>query len=334
MILIIVTINLFVAYYLASFNTLKNGNKLFLILLYLIFAIINRLLVDVKLNKDYYGYFDLHNFDDPEDLVSFLFSEPYLYLIYKFFYLFISDKEIIFNLIYWLNFSITNAFFVWLLTRYDISVWKKVILFSFYYFLFGFVLLRNGPVYMLFACFFYYSYRNKISYNILLTPLMHLSALSLIITIFNKNTYYFKSLFFILLILFPVLLIYILPLLDSLLAFQNSMNKINSYSEEFFTVSIFHNIYFAFVSFSLAITFFVYNKKALNPILVTTAIFYYTSFFINPVLGFRFSPYVFMAILLNNFKIVFNPKLIKFMDFASFLLLAYFIFTLFDTHYL
>jgi hypothetical protein len=334
MILIIVTICLFVAYYLSSFNTLNTGHKYFFILLYLIFAVINRLLISPELNKDYYGYFDLHNFDDPEDFVSFLFSEPYLYLIYKFFNLFISDKLIIFNFIYWLNFSITNIYFVWLLTRYDISVWKKVTLFAFYYYLFGFVLLRNAPVYMLFSCFFYYSFRDKKFYNILLTPFMHLSALSLIITVFNKNKYYFKVLFFILLILLPVLLIYILPLLNSLIALQNSMNKIDSYSGEMLSVSIFHKIYFAFVSFALAITFFVYQKKAMNPILVTTAIFYYTSFFINPVLGFRFSPYVFMAILLFNFKDEFSPKLIKFIDFASFLLLPYFIFTLVDTHHL
>lgn len=334
MILIFVTISLFIAYYLASFNTLKIGNKYFFILLYLIFAVINRLLVAPELNKDYDGYFDLHNFDDPEDIVSFLFSEPYLYLIYKFFDLFTSDKKIIFNLIYWLNFLITNTFFVWLLTRYDISVWKKVTLFAFYYFLFGFVLLRNAPVYMLFACFFYYSYRGKKFYSILFTPFMHLSALSLIITVFNKNKYYFKVLFFILLILLPALLIYLLPLLNDLMALQNSMNKIESYSGVMLSVSIFHKIYFVFVSFVLVITLFVYKKKAINPILVTTAIFYYTSFFINPVLGFRFSPYVFMAILLFNFKYEFSPKWIKFVDFASFLLLPYFIYTLADTHHL
>ena len=333
MILISFTISLFVSYYLASFNTLKIWNKLFFIIMFLIFATIIRILVAPELNKDYFGYFDLHNFNEPEDIVSFLFSEPYLYLIYKFFYLFTSDKKFIFSLIYWFNFSITNIFFVWLLTRYDISVWKKVVLFTFYFFLFGFVLLRNAPVYMLFACFFYYSYRGKFSYGILLTPFMHLSALSLIITIFNKNKYYFKILFFILLILLPVLIIYILPLLNNLIALQTSLSKIDSYSEELLSFSIFHKLYFVFVSFALVITLFIYKKKAINPILITTAIFYYVSFFINPILGFRFSPYVLMAILLFNFKNTFCLKWIKFIDFASFFLLLYFIFTLVDTHY-
>lgn len=334
MIVIFETICLFVAYYIASFNTFKIRHKYFFVIIYLIFSIVNRTTIPMELNKDYYGYFDLHNFDDKDDFVSFLFSEPYLYIIYKFFSLFTLDKKIVFDLIYWFNFLITNIFFVWLLTRYDISVWKKVTLFAFYYFLFAFVLLRNAPVYMIFACFFYYSYRDKKFYNIVLTPFMHLSALSLIITIFNKNKYYYKVLFFILLILLPALLIYILPLLSSLLALQNSINKIDSYSAEMLSIGFFHRIYFVFVSIALAGAFFVYKSKAFNPILVTTAVLYYTSFFINPVLGYRFSPYVFMALLLFSFKDEFSPKWIKFSDYASFLLLPYFIFTLIDTHHL
>ena len=65
------------------FNSQKTLNKFFYIGLYLMFAIILRFIIAPELNKDYYGYFDLHNFEDPEDTVSFLVSEPYLYLLYK-----------------------------------------------------------------------------------------------------------------------------------------------------------------------------------------------------------------------------------------------------------
>lgn len=304
------------------------------IIIFLVCSIVNRLLVEPELNKDYFGYYDLHNFNDPDDIYLFLISEPYLYLVYKFFGLFNSDKAIILSLIYWLNFFITNAFFVWLLRRGDVSVWKKVTLFSFYYFLFGYVLLRNAPVYILFACFIYYSYRNKKYYKVLFTPLMHLSALALIVLIFNKQKSYFKALTVGLAILVPLMVFYFLPLLNGLILFEYSVNKIETYSDGMLTVSIFHKIYFAFICLTLVMTIFMYKRRAINPIIVTTALLYFVSYFINPVLGFRLSPYVFMSIFLYNNMDYFSPKWTKVFDYVSLLLLPYFISTLFSTHHL
>ena len=331
---VLLAIFTFLFYYLACFNGLKIEYKIIFICLFLIFAITLRLIIAPELNKDYYGYFDLHNFENPEDTTSFLVSEPYLYFIYKFFEFYVPEKKTIFVLIYWFNFLITNFFFIWLATRFDLSVWKKMMIFVFYYFLFGFVLLRNGPVYILFAYFFYYSFRNQKFNKILFTPFMHLSALSLIITIFHKNKYYLKFFFAILFLLLPVFLIYVMPLLNDLLAFQNSMNKVDSYSQSSGVVSIFHILYFGFISLFLLITLVVYKKKTFHPILITVSLFYYISFFVNPVLGFRFSPYVIMAVLLFSFKDIKMSQRNKYLDLVSFLMLPYFIFTLIDTHYL
>ncbi len=325
---------IFLFYYLSCFNSVKTEHKIIFIGLFLIAAVLLRLLVNPELNKDYFGYYDLHNFEDPEDIVSFLFSEPYLYLIYKFFNFFISDKKTIFIFIYWWNFIITNWFFIWLATRLDLTLWKKMLLFVFYYFLFGFVLLRNGPVYILFACFFYYGYRNKKFNNVLITPLMHLSAISLIVTFFHKKKYYLKIFFLLLLFLIPVFLIYILPLLNDLIAFQNSMHKVDSYSEGMQVVSVFHKLYFLFISTILVITTFIYKREVVHPILLTTSVFYYISFFINPVLGFRFSPYVLMAVLFFYSRSKQNSKWNKYFNIISLLMLPYFIFTFLDTHIL
>jgi hypothetical protein len=334
MILIIAVVTLiFIFYYLASFNSSRLDHRVVFIIGFLIFTIFLRIDISPELNKDYYGYYDLHNFENPTDITSFLLSEPYLYLIYKFFEFFTTDKKYIFIGIYWFNFSITNFFFIWLATRMDVVIWKKMLLFVFYYFLFGFVLLRNGPVYIFYAYFFYYSYRNKKFKKIVLTPFMHLSALALMITLFQRNKYYFKFFFSILLFLLPVLIFILMPILTDIIALQGSMNKVDSYSEGIEVVSIFHKIYLLFVTMVILVTFIVYKKQAINPILITTIVFYYIFFFINPVLGFRFSPYVFMAILLFNFDGITNAQIwVKILNILSFLLLPYFLFTLFDTH--
>ena len=86
------------------------------------------------------------------------------------------------------------------------------------------------------------------------------------------------------------------------------------------------------VTIVVLISFVIYKKQAVNPILITTIVFYYISFFINPVLGFRFSPYVFMAILLFNFKGVYGEQMVRIVNVISFLLFPYFLYTLFDTH--
>lgn len=329
---LIITIFSFTFYYLMCFNSQKTLNKFFYIGLYLMFAIILRFIIAPELNKDYYGYFDLHNFEDPEDTVSFLVSEPYLYLLFKSFSYVIDKKETIFIVIYWFNFLLTNVFFIWLATRLDLNVWKKMVLFVFYYFLFGFVLLRNGPVYILFASFFYYSYRNQKFNKILFTPFMHLSALSLIVTLFHKNKYYLKILFATLFLFLPVFILYILPLLNDLIALQSSMHKVDSYSEGIGNVSVFHKIYFFFISTILAIAILVYKKYAFHPILITTSLFYYIAFYVNPVLGFRFSPYVVIAVLFFCSENIKKSKWNKYLDIVSVLMLPYFIFTLMDTH--
>jgi hypothetical protein len=329
---IITAIFSFVFYYLLCFNSQNIINKIFYIGLYLLFAIILRFIIAPELNKDYYGYFDLHNFEDPEDAVSFLFSEPYLYILYKLLSFIIVSKDTILLFIYWFNFIITNAFFIWLATRLDLNVWRKMVLFVFYYFLFAFVLLRNGPVYILFACFFYYSYRNQKFNKILFTPFMHLSAISLIVTLFHNNKYYLKILFALLLLVLPVFIFYVLPLLNDLIALQSSMHKVDSYSEQTLNVSIFHIIYFFIISTILVLVILVYKKYAFHPILITTSLFYYIAFYVNPVLGFRFSPYFIMAVIFFFSDNTNKSKWNKYLDIVSFFMLPYFVFTLFETH--
>jgi hypothetical protein len=330
--ILITTILVFISYYLSSLNSVKFEYKVVFIFGFLFFGTVLRAIINPELNNDYYGYFDIHNFENPENFLTFIFSEPYLLIVFKFFSLFSTNKQIIFLEIYWFNFIITNVFFLWLATRKDIVLWKKILIFVFYYILFGFVLLRNGPVYMLFACFFYYSFRNRNYIKILITPFMHMSAMALIILLFHKRKYYLKILFFVILGMIPIFIFFVMPVLSEVEAIKSSMSKVDSYSEELESVSIFHKVGLLFTTIIVLIAIFVYKKKAMNSIFITTILFYYITYLINPIMGFRFSPYLFLSILLFNFEGSYSTRLLRNLNIMSFLLIPYFIFTLYNSH--
>lgn len=330
--ILITTILVFISYYLSSLNSVRLEYKVVFIFGFLFFGTALRAIINPELNNDYYGYFDIHNFETPENFLTFIFSEPYLLIVFKFFSLFSTNKQIIFLEIYWFNFIITNVFFLWLATRKDIVLWKKIMIFVFYYILFGFVLLRNGPVYMLFACFFYYSFRNRNYIKILITPFMHMSAMALIILLFHKRKYYLKILFFVILGMIPIFIFFVMPVLSEVEAIKSSMSKVDSYSEELESVSIFHKVGLLFTTIIVLIAIFVYRKKAMNPIFITTILFYYITYLINPIMGFRFSPYLFLSILLFDFEGAYSTRLVRNFNIMSFFLIPYFIFTLYNSH--
>jgi hypothetical protein len=331
--IIIVAIFIFIFYFLASFNTLKVEHRLIFISFFLATTFILRFLINPSINKDYFGYFELFDYTIPSTFLSFLLEEPYLDLVYFFFSLFTNDKATIFLGIYWLNLLIVNAFFVWILTRKDVQMWKKVVLFSLFYFLFAFVLIRNSPAYILFACYFYYSYRN-IKFNLVLfTPLMHISSIGVLVTYLHKkkNYYLFLLLFSIVGIL---VLFFILPSFLNFVSLELVVSKVNTYSAEMQEVSVFHKVYFFVISSIVITTAFVYKKKIFHPIMMTTILFYYISFLINPVVGFRIVPYLFFSILFFNYDGYYNTSYTRVFNIICFLMFPYFLYTLIDTHYL
>ena len=326
---------LFFNYYLLCQNHIKYQNKVFYLLLFVFLSIVLRSLIPTEINKDYVGYFELYNFENPENLVSFLISEPYLYLMYNFFELFTSNKRINIECIYWFNLLISLYFYIWLAFRKDIELWKKVVIFVFYYFLTSYVVLRNAPVYFIYSYFFYYGFRSLKYNKIIFTPLMHISSVPLLLLIFYKSKRYYKYLFSALVIVIPILITIVLPIIESVEEIRSSLDKADAYAEGMTEVGVFHKIYFCFISGIFIVSWINYKKKVLHPLIITTFLIYYISFFINPVIGFRFSPYVIFAILLNNIKGSYNCQAIKkALNLIIILLLPYFIFTFIDTHHL
>lgn len=328
-----VSVFIFLFYFLASFNTLRAKNRFVFIILFLLSTFLLRFLISPELNKDYYGYFDLFDFQLPDTILSFLLGEPYLKLVYFAFSGFTEDRQLIFFGIYWFNLMVSNLFFIWLLTRTDIQMWKKLVLFSFFYFLFAFVLIRNSPSYIIFALFFYYTFRKSNFNLVLVTPFIHISSVAVLATYFhNRKNYY--AFFLAFSFTAAAILLFVLPKISNSFAVELTIFKVSTYSAEMDVVSIFHRVYFVFITGIVITTAFVYKKQMLHPIIMTTIILYYVSFIINPIVGFRFAPYLLFAVLFFNYDGSFSSQFTRVFNISSFLMLPYFVYTLIDTHYL
>jgi hypothetical protein len=164
---------------------------------------------------------------------------------------------------------------------------------------------------------------------------MHLSSVPLLLLIFYKSKRYYKYLFLALVILIPLSIRIVLPIIEGVEEIRSSLNKADAYAGGMSEVGFFHKIYFCFISGIFIVSWINYKKQILHPLIITTFIFYYIAFFINPVIGFRFSPYIILVVLLNNFEGKYNfPALTKALNLIIILLLPYFIFTFIDTHHL
>ena len=321
----------FLSYYFACLVSADSNQKIVYISLFVVFSIALRLVLDVTLNNDYYFYYSFGIFHKPTGFLSYLLNEPYLYSIYAFFTLFLEAKKEVFLAMYWFNFLIATLFFIWLLYRKDVEMWKKMILFVFHYFLFGFVLLRNAPAYMLFAMYFYYTFRDKKFNWVLITPWMHISSCLLLVTYFHKWKNYYKAVAVVSLFIGAFFLI-LKPFLSSIDAFKSIVSKIDIYSQGMPVVGFMHVLFFMFISGLFLTGFLLYKKKMLHPILVTTMLFYGISFFINPVVAHRFSPYVIFALLIYPFEEISNNKIVVLLNKFSILLFPVFIYLLHIAH--
>ena len=321
----------FLMYYIACSATLSSRKQKIGIICFLIASVVLRTLVPTNLNNDYYYYYKFDIFHKPSSLLSYLINEPYLYSVYAFFSLFTEVKKDIFQAMYWFNFLIDTAFFIWLILRKDVEIWKKMLLFTLHYFVFGYVLLRNGPSYILFSLFFYYAFRDKKLNWVWITPLLHISSCLMLVTYFHKWRHYFKALLFALIIVFLSFLV-LKPYLVSIHEFDRILSKITIYSEGIPFNSIMHMSFFVFIIVLTSLSFLLYGKKMLDPILVTTIFFYVCTFFISPIVAHRFSPYVLFAMLFFPFEEIDYSKMIGVLNRFSILLLPIFIYTLFNTH--
>jgi hypothetical protein len=292
---IIVILN-FIIYFILCINK-KNNFKIPFSILFFLLSFVFFLLVDFSKMPDYQEYFDVIGLQGKDGAFNILFSEPYYFQLVNFFNLSLS-KEASINVFYFINTLITTSFFIWISFKEDISPWKKVFLYSMYYYLFSFVLLRNTPSYILLATSFYYLNYKKIFLPSLLSFLCHISSLPLIVFSFFKNK---KANFLLIFICFGY--IFLFNILTKLEVF-GIYEKLTIYKDDNqYGQGLFHKIYFyLFIILNLILLLF---KKDL--ILNYTYVFIFLTYiflqFIGPVMGFRFSIYlIFYLIMTKNYK--------------------------------
>ena len=332
MIALVFTLSLtFLSYYSACLAVIDKNKQTVFVTLFIVASILLRASINVTLNNDYYYYYDFAIFGKPTTVLSYFVNEPYLYAVYTFFSAVLESKQFIFLAMYWFNFMLNLVFFVWLLLRPDVEIWKKMLLFVLHYFVFGFVVLRNGPSYMLFSLYFYYTFRDKKCNWIWITPFMHISSCILLITYFHKWRHYFKMLLVSPLVLF-ILFFFIKTFGSSEVVFKSLLSKADIYSRGMNSIGFMHVVFFIFICSLLIIGYLQYKSKILHPIIVTTALLYILTFFVNPVVASRFSPYLLFYLLLFPVNYIKNVKIMFLINRLTILFFPVFLYSLYLAH--
>lgn len=288
--LAIVIVN-FIFYYLASLQ--RNFSfKVGLSFLFVLSTILLRFTVNNSELPDYDAYYSVIGLIEPEISFKILFSEPYFFQLVNYLNQSYSTETAI-NFFYIVNYFISTLFFVWLLFVKEISPWKKVLLFSLYYYVFAFILLRNTLSYVLIAYLFYQLNYNKIYKTSFLAFLSHLSSLPALISSLIKNK---KGDFK--LIVFMVFYIMLFSVIIRLEVF-NVYEKFTAYQvSKDYGVSFFHQFYFYFFLIVNLLLFVYKRNMVFNYTYLPIFITYILLHFANAVMGYRFSIYLVLYLLL------------------------------------
>jgi hypothetical protein len=302
------------------FNNVKV--KIGFSLLFILTTMALRLMVNNSQLPDYDNYYSVIGMIDPEFSFKIFFTEPYYYQLVNYFNKTYSSETSI-NFFYIVNYLVSTTFFVWLLFVKQVSPWKKVLLFSLYYHVFAFILLRNTISYILIAVLFYQLNYNKINKTSFLAFLSHLSSLPVLgSSLFRNKKGDLK------LIIFGICYVVFFSFLIRLEAFD-IYDKFTAYQETTdYGVSFFHQFYFYFFLI-VNLLLFVYNKKMVFnytyfPIFIT----YILLQFANAVMGYRFSIYLVLYLLLSVIEVKKNIYKDYKMNLFAFFFIAIILFNL------
>jgi hypothetical protein len=289
--MIILSITSFFFYFTSSITTNKII-KSTLAFLFVVSTLILRFLIQNSQLHDYDSYFSVVGSIEPNFSFKVLLTEPYYFQLVNYLYKYFSAETSI-NIFYGINYFFTTFFFIWLLFVKDIHPWKKVLLFSLFYYLLAYLLLRNTLAYLALAYLFYrinFKEVYKLSFAALLS---HLSSLPVLFFGVLKNKRGDLLLFFLI-----VIYISLFSLIISVEALQ-LYEKFSSYQDSTeYGFSMFHKVYFyGFLFLNLVLFFFnrniIFNYTYL-PLLVTYIILQVS----NGVMGYRFSIYLIFYLLL------------------------------------
>ncbi len=297
---------------------------------FLCIGIILRFLIPIPLVMDYTAYYSNNIYDyNIYGIIDFV-SEPALKVAYNICFFFFNDKKQTVHFIYWLNFA-SCMYLFYRISKYHIPFFKKMILFSFFYFFFSYVLLRNGIPYLLVFMFFYELNNTETKLRkLIIASFFHATALIVFLVriVFEIQ---FKRL-----IIYALSIIAIIAILafNNIFVFDYFIDKFHDYSEVYHYRSLFHIVWMFFI-FGVFFWSFIENKvQSSSLFFITLMIVYMVLNYLNPVMGYRLSLYVLLFYLTLPVK---NPKIARYVpdiDLMSFGLFFLFYLNYSTTHYL
>lgn len=320
-IIIILIFSLFISYY-----RLSSGGHWFY---FIGISVILRLLIPIPLVMDYAAYYSNHIYDYDFHGIMDIIVEPILKLVYNVSFFFLNDKKQTVHFIYWLNFS-GCTFLFYRISKYQLHLFKKMLLFSFFYFIFTYVLLRNGIPYLLVFIFFYElnNTRGRLG-KLVLASFFHASA-ALVLLVRSVFEIKLERLIFFGLIVMTIVIGFAF---NNIFIFDYFTDKFLAYSEGANLRSIFHVIWMFFI-FGVFIWSFIENViQSSTLFFITLMIVYVILNYFNPVMGYRLSLYVMLFYLTLPIK---NQKIVKYvpdLDLLSLSLFLLFYFNYATTHY-
>jgi EpsG family len=312
----ILVLSIFLSYFVLS-NQKNVEWKICMLFLFIILTFCYKLTVNISSMPDYDGYIQSIGVDNTTNWFMLLFSEPYFFQIINLLTRYYSEgSSIVF--FYEVNYVITLFFFCWVAFRKDISTWKKVLLFSLYYYLFSYVLLRNTIAYVLTGLLFYFMHKEKYLKISIFAFLAHLSCLPILIFSAFKNRRSDR----VLIVIMSLYIIFFFVIINLNIITPDLNEKLYTYqSSQEYGKSIFHKMYF-YILLGINYILFRYQKNVFFNYTYILIFFTYLAIqYISPVMGFRFSIYLIIYILLNP-KCIFNKKIEFHLNWLSFLLLG------------
>jgi hypothetical protein len=283
-----------------------------------------RLLTPIPLVMDYAAYYSNNIYDYNFYGIADVISEPALKAVYNIVFLFFNDKKQTVHFIYWLNFS-TCMYLFYRISQYHIPFFKKMVLLSFYYFLFSFVLLRNGIPYLLVFMFFYELNNTESKLRkLVVASFFHATAL---VVFFIRLIFEIKLER---LIVFGLSIAIILAVLyfNNISMFSYFTDKFLAYSEMDHERSNSHIIWMIFI-IGIFIWSFIENRVQSSTLFFITLMSIYIILnYLNAVMGFRLSLYIFLFYLTLPIT---NPKISRYVPDVN--LLSFGLFFLFYLNY-
>lgn len=280
----------FICFALACF-TANSISKIFLSLSYLLVAIMLRILVPIESNDDFHVYSELFDYSlDVNQGLFVLFDEPLIRIVHLIFGLFLTKNESVLYCIYAANFIVINVFLIHLIFVKKVSAIGKILWFAIYYFLFSYVVLRNGLVYISFAWLIVTEFRRK--KLVLISPLSHLSGFvgySALLFLAKRN--------YVVFIILPVAIFItflFFPKMESIYA----INKLRVYLDSSVQDSIGHYILLALVIGLYGFRRLSYKNTKILVLLRFLLWLYILGFIIKPVVGARLAPFLLTVVLL------------------------------------